>query len=292
LAISKRLVNLMGGTIGVASRPGEGSTFWFVLPLQLDSQSVTTCVSVDELRGVRVLIVDDDEVNRRLLQEQVVGWGMRDGSCASGEEALRALQAARLEGDPYPIAIVDYQMPGMDGATAQNGFCRTRPAGRLVIGDAFVEHQTSINEIYLAVKYRPAPQAGTRLRRWITFRQSISEAIKLTPDGYFELALGDSIRAMFLEVDLGTEALKVWQQKTALYLQLAVSGEFTQRFGQPQFRVLVVASSEKRLANIRATVAKSTDKIFWFTTFDIIHRDGFWSPVWLRPTGGQRLSFL
>jgi len=116
LAISKRLVNLMGGTIGVASRPGEGSTFWFVLPLQLDSQSVTTCVSVDELRGVRVLIVDDDEVNRRLLQEQVVGWGMRDGSCASGEEALRALQAARLEGDPYPIAIVDYQMPGMDGA--------------------------------------------------------------------------------------------------------------------------------------------------------------------------------
>jgi len=116
LAISKRLVNLMGGTIGVASRPGEGSTFWFVLPLQLDSQSVTTCVSVDELRGVRVLIVDDDEVNRRLLQEQVVGWGMRDGSCASGEEALRALQAARLEGDPYPIAIVDYQMPSMDGA--------------------------------------------------------------------------------------------------------------------------------------------------------------------------------
>ena len=292
LAISKKLVTLMGGTIGVASRPGEGSTFWFTLPLQLDSQPEVTPVPAGELRGVRVLIVDDNEVNRRVLHEQVVGWGMRDGSCASGEEALRALQAARLEGDPYPIAIVDYQMPGMDGATAQNGFCRTRPAGRLVIGDAFVEHQTSINEIYLAVKYRPAPQAGTRLRRWITFRQSISEAIKLTPDGYFELALGDSIRAMFLEVDLGTEALKVWQQKTALYLQLAVSGEFTQRFGQPQFRVLVVASSEKRLANIRATVAKSTDKIFWFTTFDIIHRDGFWSPVWLRPTGGQRLSFL
>jgi hypothetical protein len=56
--------------------------------------------------------------------------------------------------------------------------------------------------------------------------------------------------------------------------------------------VLVVASSEKRLTNIRTTVAKSTDKIFWFTTFENIHRDGFWSPVWLRPTGGQRLSLL
>jgi two-component system, sensor histidine kinase and response regulator len=64
-----------------------------------------------------VLIVDDDEVNRRVLHEQVTSWGMRDGSCVSGEEALLALQAARLEGDPYRMAIIDYQMPGMDGGT-------------------------------------------------------------------------------------------------------------------------------------------------------------------------------
>jgi len=116
LAISKRLVNLMGGTIGVTSRPGEGSTFWFTLPLQLDSQPDVMPVSADELWGTRALIVDDDEVNRRVLHEQIVGWGMRDGSCTSGEEALHALQAARLEGDPYVIAIIDYQMPGMGGA--------------------------------------------------------------------------------------------------------------------------------------------------------------------------------
>jgi hypothetical protein len=214
--------------------------------------------------------------NARLLQLTRTGLLRRFfvGSIAHGRKAVYTLS-------PKGGELVAAQLGGI-----------TRPAGRLVIGDAFVEHQTSINEIYLAVKHRPAPQAGTRLRRWITFRQSISEAIKLTPDGYFELALGDSIRAMFLEVDLGTEALKVWQQKTASYLQLAVSGEFTQRFGQTQFRVLVLASSERRMANIRATVAKSTDKIFWFTTLEIIHRDGFWSPVWLRPTGGQRLSLL
>jgi hypothetical protein len=97
---------------------------------------------------------------------------------------------------------------------------------------------------------------------------------------------------MFLEVDLGTEALSVWRQKTASYLQLAVSGEFVKRFRQPQFRVLAVANSERRLANIRATIAKSTDKIFWFTTFDVINRDGFWSPGWLRPSGDQRYSLL
>jgi CheY-like chemotaxis protein len=65
---------------------------------------------------MRVLIVDDDEVNRRVLHEQVISWGMRNESYASGEEAIGALRRARMAGDPYSIAIVDYQMPGMDGA--------------------------------------------------------------------------------------------------------------------------------------------------------------------------------
>jgi hypothetical protein len=165
-----------------------------------------------------------------------------------------------------------------------------RPAGRLVVGDSFVDHQMAINEVYLAFKYRPAP--GARLLRWHSFRQAISEAIKLNPDGYLELVRHDKVRAMFLEVDRGTEAQAVWRQKVASYVQLAASGEFVKRFRQPQFRVLVVANSERRLANIRATVARTTDKVFWFTTLEIIHRDGFWSPVWLRPTGDQRHSLL
>jgi len=167
-----------------------------------------------------------------------------------------------------------------------------RASGRLVLGDRFVEHQTGINEIYLALKYRPGPDSFAGLSRWLTFRQSISEAIKLTPDAYLEMRAGETLRAMFLEVDLGTEALSEWQKKAAYYLQLAVSGEFLKRFRQPQFRVLVVASSDRRIANIRSTVVKSTDKIFWFTTFETINRDGLWSPVWLRPKGDQRHSLL
>ncbi len=167
-----------------------------------------------------------------------------------------------------------------------------RPANRLIVGDAFVEHQMAINAIYLALQYRERPASCERPRRWVSFYQSISESIKLRPDAYFEIQAGPALRSAFLEMDLGTEALKVWRDKTASYLQLAISGEFERRFRQPQFRVLVVANSDRRLANIRATVAKATDKIFWFRTIESINRDGFWSPLWLRPLGDQQHSLL
>jgi CheY-like chemotaxis protein len=116
LAISKQLVDLMGGSIAVSSRLGEGSTFSFTLPLALDASPHSAPVPVDDLRNLRALIVDDNEVNRRVLQEQMTSWGLRIGSFATGEEALQALQAAKAGGDPYHFAILDYQMPGMDGA--------------------------------------------------------------------------------------------------------------------------------------------------------------------------------
>jgi len=114
LAISKQLIQLMGGSIGARSTLGEGSTFWFTLPLALDTQPAP--FPATELRDLRVLIVDDIEVNRRVVHEQITGWEMRNGSFASGEEALEALHAAERSGDPYQIVIADYQMPSMDGA--------------------------------------------------------------------------------------------------------------------------------------------------------------------------------
>ncbi|HEY1338994.1 MAG TPA: response regulator, partial [Bryobacteraceae bacterium] len=116
LAISKQLIGLMGGTIGVESSPEEGSTFWFTLPLRLDAQPHAAPVPVTDLRGLRVLIVDDNEVNRRVIHEQITSWGMRNGSYASGPEALTALRRAKEAGDPYDFVILDYHMPEMDGA--------------------------------------------------------------------------------------------------------------------------------------------------------------------------------
>jgi PAS domain S-box-containing protein len=116
LAIAKSLVELMGGSIHVSSVEGEGSTFWFSLRLRYGTDTQTTPAPVNALRGLRVLIVDDNAVNRRVIHEQISSWGMRNGSYATAEDALAAMRAAHADGDPYQMIIADYQMPGIDGA--------------------------------------------------------------------------------------------------------------------------------------------------------------------------------
>jgi CheY-like chemotaxis protein len=115
LAICKQLVEHMGGSIHVESAQGLGSKFWFTLPLLLDSQPEVAVVPAD-MAGLRVLIVDDNEVNRQVLHEQISSWGMRNEICASAGEALQAARAARQQGDPYHFVIADYRMPVTDGA--------------------------------------------------------------------------------------------------------------------------------------------------------------------------------
>ena len=114
LAISKRLVELMGGEIGVESEEGRGSTFWFTVRLVRVARAARPAPS--ELRGVRVLVVDDNETNRTILEQQLAGWGMRHATAERGEQALALLRAAARAGDPYRLVICDMQMPGMDGA--------------------------------------------------------------------------------------------------------------------------------------------------------------------------------
>ena len=117
LAISKQLIELMHGSVHVESKLGEGSIFSFALPLPVENTSTSTMTPIEpRLRGLRVLIVDDNEVNRRLVCQQVSGWGMRSQVYENAEEALNALRLARESGDPYQIVISDYQMPLTDGA--------------------------------------------------------------------------------------------------------------------------------------------------------------------------------
>ena len=114
LAISKRLVELMAGEIGVESEEGRGSTFWFTVRLVRVARAARPAPS--ELRGVRVLVVDDNETNRTILEQQLAGWGMRHATAEQGEQGLALLRAAARAGDPYRLVICDMQMPGMDGA--------------------------------------------------------------------------------------------------------------------------------------------------------------------------------
>lgn len=117
LAISKQLVELMGGTIGVASSPGRGSKFWFSIPLPLDNGGAESLLPKSDLKGLSVLIVDDNEINRQVLLEQISSWGMRCLTCSNGEEALRLLREAQTNNQPVDIAILDYRLPDMSGET-------------------------------------------------------------------------------------------------------------------------------------------------------------------------------
>ncbi len=115
LSISHQLVELMGGKMGVESKVGEGSRFWFTLPLPLDLTPLDT-VPIDlDMTGARVLCVDNNPTNLLVLREQLNSWGLRNDSSNSAEDALNLLRAAQSAGDPYHIAILEQQMPTMDG---------------------------------------------------------------------------------------------------------------------------------------------------------------------------------
>ncbi len=118
LAISKQLVDAMNGEIGLESAPGLGTRFFFTLPLPLASagpDAERSDAGDSGLAGLRVLIVDDNETSREILQHRVLSWKMRAGVAADGNVALSTLRDAAREGHPYQAAILEMQIPGMDG---------------------------------------------------------------------------------------------------------------------------------------------------------------------------------
>ncbi len=130
LAISRRLAELMGGEIGFSSQPGSGSTFWFTLPLQPPRVPLSEPVpDLAQLAGIRVLVVEDNPVSRRLRERELAGWGLAVAAAVNGTEALAALRDAHAAGRPFDVALIDQWLADMQG----------EKLGRLILDEPVLE---------------------------------------------------------------------------------------------------------------------------------------------------------
>ena len=115
LTISKRIIEIMNGTINATSILGEGSTFEFQVPLQRDFNSKTIEFDLAEITGKKALIIDDIQTNRHVLSEQVKSWGVEAITATDGIEALQIIKQHQATGRPFDFILLDYLMPGLNG---------------------------------------------------------------------------------------------------------------------------------------------------------------------------------
>jgi PAS domain S-box-containing protein len=115
LAISKQLANLMQGDVGVDSQPGHGSTFWFTARLGKAAEPTQRRLLAPDLRGRRVLVVDDHELARNVLDDMLTGMSFDVTQAPGGRQAIAAVEKAAANGRPFEIVFLDWRMPGMDG---------------------------------------------------------------------------------------------------------------------------------------------------------------------------------
>jgi two-component system sensor histidine kinase/response regulator len=116
LAICRQLVELMGGSLGLVSAPGQGSTFFFELSLPRATQpSTESDGELHTLTGLRAVVVDDNATNRKILRQQLQSWGVEVTEAVDGFQAIGLTTTAARAGNAFDLAVIDLNMPGMDG---------------------------------------------------------------------------------------------------------------------------------------------------------------------------------
>ena len=155
LSICKQLVEMMEGEIAVEGNEHGGSTFWFTILLQVNTNVKEVEADYAVLSGTKAIIVDDIEVNRRLVSEQLAPVGVTAVSCDGAREGLRLMREAASSGQPFDLALIDYQMPEQDGESLIREI-KADPA----ISDVEAIVLTSVGESGYAKQLRTAGAAG------------------------------------------------------------------------------------------------------------------------------------
>jgi len=139
LAISRRLAELMGGDVGVTSTEGVGSTFWFTARLERSQRPARALVPAPDLRGRRVLVVDDNESARTTLADQLGAMSFEVATADGGRRAVEAVRTAAASARPFEVVTLDWQMPDLDGLETARQILALglKPAPRLLLVTAY-----------------------------------------------------------------------------------------------------------------------------------------------------------
>jgi two-component system, sensor histidine kinase and response regulator len=179
LSISMKLVRLMGGEIWVESRAGAGTKFCFTVKLDLPPEAAKelTRDADQTLRGATVLVADDHEVNRRLLQALLPGWGMEVSLAANGREAVEKFGARMKKGDPFSVVLLDRNMPRMSGMEAAERI--RRMAGRQQTAILILTSSPAVEDVELVKKLGITRRLAKPLQR-AELRQALIAALSGT----------------------------------------------------------------------------------------------------------------
>ena len=235
LVISKGLVELMGGEVGVNSVPGKGSTFWFTARLGLGETPVANVLPRIDLRGRRVLVVDDNDNAAQVLVDMLSMIGFAVGSVNSGQAAIDAVTRAAQAGEPFDIVLMDWQMPAMDGLEAARRITELplpKIPKRLMVTaygrDDLVKASAQVGIEDVLVKPVSASHLFDTMMRVIGQGVGMTRALEPLPDTPFFDALQDLRGARILLVednDLNQQVAVELLQDAGFAVEVAGNGQ-------------------------------------------------------------------